>query len=412
MSPSIEPKLAEKPAHVPADRVVMFDIYNPPNVAEGFQEAWMTLQREDVSVLWTPFNGGHWIATRSGEIGEVFVDYSRFSSRVFIVPKDIGEIHRILPNTLDPPQHRPLRKLLNNVLSPSAVNRMEAHIRATAVDLIENIKPRGQCEFLSEFAENLPIRIFMGMCNLPMEDVPKLKFWMDQVVKPNPIMEYKDVYPLFLEYFAAVADERTGGGGDDAITDIVNRTIDGRPLTKHEKLNLLTVFLMGGLDTVYNLLGFIFLFLARNPAHRQQLVDDPTLIKSAINELLRRFPLVNTAREVRFDIEFDGVRLKAGEMIVPPTQLYGLDDRINSEPLKVDFRRKNIEHSTFGKGDHVCPGAHIGRLEVTIAVTEWLARIPSFSVKAGTEVQQMGGLIGSIPSLPLVWAAGSTDTSQ
>lgn len=403
MNMTPEPVLAVRPAHVPADRVVMFDLYNPPAVAEGFQESWMTLQRDDVSVVWTPFNGGHWIATRAAEISEVFVDYTRFSSRVFIVPKDIGEIHRILPNTLDPPQHRPLRKLLNNVLNPSSVNRMENHIRATAVNLIEEIRPRGECEFLADFAENLPIRIFMDMCNLPMEDVPKLKFWMDQVVKPNPVMEYKDVYPLFLEYFAVVADERTGGDGDDAITDIVNRSVEGRPLTKDEKLNLLTVFLMGGLDTVYNLLGYIFQFLARNPEHRQQLVDDPTLIKSALNELLRRFPLVNTAREVRHDTEFDGVLLKAGEMIVPPTQLYGLDDRMNPDPLKVDFRRKNIEHATFGRGDHICPGAHIGRLEATIAVTEWLKRIPHFSVKPGAEVRHQGGLIGSIPSIPLVW---------
>lgn len=396
-------ELAPRPEHVSEDRVVMFDIYRPPNAAAGLQEAWMTLQRDDVSVVWTPYNGGHWIATRANEIGEVFTDYARFSSRVFVVPKDIGEIHRIIPNTLDPPNHRPVRKLLNNVLNPSVVNRMEDSIRKTAVDLIEVLKPRGECEFLADFAENLPVRIFMDMCDLPMTDVAKLKFWMDQLVKPDPVMPYEEVFPLFHEYFAPVADERTGGNGSDAITNIVNQPIDGRPSTRDEKLNLLTVFLMGGIDTVYNLLGYTFLFLARNPEHRQQLVDDPALIKPAVNEFIRRFPVVSTAREVCQDTELDGAFLKKGDMIVPPTQLFGMDGRKNPDPLKVDFHRKKIQHSTFGRGDHICPGAHIGRMELTIAVTEWLKRIPDFSVKPGADVRHQGGIIASVSPIPLVW---------
>lgn len=396
-------ELAPRPPHVPHDRVALFDIYRPPNAAEDIHKAWMTLQRDDVSVVWTPYNGGHWIATRADEIGEVFADHTRFSSRVFVVPKAIGEIHRIIPNTLDPPKHWPVRKLLNNVLNPRVVNRMEDSIRQTAIDLIEDLKPKGECEFLADFAENLPVRIFMDMCGLPMADVPKLKFWMDQLVKPDPVMPYEEVFPLFHEYFAPITEERTGGSGGDAITDIVNRTIDNRPLTRDEKLNVLTVFLMGGIDTVYNLLGYTFLFLARSPGHRQQLVNDPSLIKAAVNEFIRRFPVVSTAREVCQDTEMDGVFLKKGDMIVPPTQLYGMDDRKNTNPLEVDFHRKSIDHATFGRGDHVCPGAHIGRLELSIAVTEWLKRIPDFSIRGGAEVYHQGGIIASVSSIPLVW---------
>lgn len=399
----IKPLLSNRPVHVPEDRVVMFDIYNPPKVAEDYHGAWTRLQREDASLVWTPYNGGHWIATRAHEIEQVLSDHRRFSTRVFIVPKDIGEIHKIIPNTLDPPLHRPFRKLLNNVLSPKAINPLEGKVRQTAIDLVEDIRPRGECEFLADFAENLPIRIFMNMCDLPMEDVPQLKFWMDQLVKPNPIMPYEEVFPLFQQYFDAIAAGRIGGTGDDAITDIVNREVDGREQTRTEMVNLLTVFLMGGLDTVYNFLAFSFRFLAENPTHRRQLVDNPALIGPAVNELLRRFPLVSTAREVREDIVFDGVMLKKGEMVVPPTQLHGLDDRINPDPMTVDFHRKGVDHATFGRGDHVCPGAHLGRMEARIALTEWLKRIPDFSIKPGADTKYQGGIIGSVSSLPLIW---------
>ncbi len=395
--------LAERPAHVPAEREVQFDLYNPPEIERGFQEAWRALQQSDRSLVWAPYNGGHWIATRAKEIGEVFADYERFSTRVVVVPKEIGEIHQIIPNTLSPPFHRPFRNLLNNVLSPRAINPLEETVRQTAIELIVQLKPRGECEFLADFAENLPIRIFMNMVDLPLEDVPKLKFWMDQLVKPNPVMPYEEVFPLFQSYFEPIVESRLGGSGTDAITDVVNRPVNGRPQTRMETLNLLTVFLMGGLDTVYNFLAYAFLFLARNPDHRRQLVDDPELISPAVNELLRRFPLVNMAREVTGNMEFDGVQLKKGDMIVAPSPLYGLDERVNADPLHVDFRRRGSEHATFGRGHHVCPGAHLGRMEARIAIAEWLKRIPDFSVKPGSEIKYQGGIIGSLAAVPLVW---------
>jgi cytochrome P450 len=395
--------VVERPAHVPVERVVQFDFYNPPGVEQGLQEAWKSLQRPDISLVWTPYNSGHWIATRAKEIGDVFADYKRFSARVVVVPKEIGEIHKIIPNTLDPPYQRPFRTLLNNVLSPAAVNPMEGAIRATAVELIEQIRPRGECEFNADFAAHLPIRIFMTMVDLPLEDVPKLKYWMDQLVKPNPVMPYEEVFQLYHDYFTPVVKSRIGGSGTDAITDIVNRTVDGRPQTLLESLNLLTVLLMGGLDTVYNFLAYAFLFLARSPEHRRQLVEDPALIRPAVTELLRRFPIVNMAREVREDIEWDGVLLKKGEMIVAPSPLFGLDERVNAEPLKVDFHRKRMEHATFGKGHHICPGSHLGSLEARIAIEEWLKRIPDFSVKPGADIRFQGGIIGSLSAVPLVW---------
>lgn len=393
-----------RPPHVPTDRVVEFDFYRPPGLENGFQEAWKTLQEPGVpELVWTPFNGGHWIATRGEEVMTVFADHERFSSRVVVVPKEIGEIHKMLPTTLDPPAHRPFRALLNTNLAPAAVNRLDGMIRAITVELVDGISARGECEFIADFAAQLPIRVFMTMVQLPVADAPKLKYWTDQVVKPGGEIPYEEALRQFHAYLEPVVKERIGGDGDDVITDIVNRNVNGRSLTMPETLSLLTQLMMGGLDTVYNFLGYAFQFLARNPDSRRALVEDPGLIPAAANELLRRFPLICMAREVREDMEWRGAQLKKGEMIVAASPLVGIDERLNANPLTVDFHRRGAVHATFGKGHHICPGAHLAGLELRIVLTEWLERIPDFAIRRGADITYTGGIVGALSALPLVW---------
>ena len=102
-------------------------------------------------------------------------------------------------------------------------------------------------------------------------------------------------------------------------------------------------------------------------------------------------------------MEFEGVSLKQGEMIMAPTILHGLDEQDNPAPLDVDFERKAVQHSTFGAGSHICPGAHLARTETRIVLEEWLKRIPIFSIAPGHDIEFTGGIVGSVNSLPLVW---------
>lgn len=396
--------LAERPGHVSDGQIIDFDFFEPPAVEEDFHAAWRTLQAPGIpDVVWTPRNGGHWIATRGELVEEVFSDFMKFSNRVVTIPKDRGENYRMLPTTLDPPEHRPVRSLLNHCLSPAAVNRQTEMIRSTCVELIEEIRPRGGCELLADFAAHFPIRVFMQMVDLPREDAPMMKHWTDQIVHPDGSMSVEETMRKFHDYLEPVVHGRRGRAGDDALSYIVNAEVKGRELTMEEMLNLLMQFMMGGLDTVYNLLAYSFLFLARNPAHRQQLLDDPGLVPDAINELLRRFPLISMAREVREDIEWHGAQLKKGDMIVCASSLVGNDERLNPDPMTVDFRRKGGHHASFGMGHHICPGAHLARMEMRITLTEWLARIPHFEVAPGAKITMRGGIVGSMDALPLVW---------
>ena len=399
-----------RPAHVSPERYLDFDIYQPLRDGQDFHQSWKTLQDSGVpDVVWTPRNGGHWLVLRGRLVSQVLSDYANFSNHTVLVPKDTaGEAYRLLPLSLDPPAHAPFRNLLNNGLSPRAVRTVEESIRKLAVSLIEGFRKSGGCNFTKDFAEQLPIRIFMQIVNLPSEDTPKLKYLADQFTRPDGSLEYTELTRLFNEYIRPIIQARRGKDGTDMLSRMINGKVDNRALTDEEAANLCIQVLVGGLDTVVNFMGFAMLFLAENPTARQALVADPKRISLAINELARRFPLVTVGREVRHDMDYEGVSLKQGEMIMAPTILHGLDETENPSPMQVDFARVTVKHSTFGNGSHTCPGAHLARTETRILLEEWLARIPDFAVAPGFEVRYTGGIVGSVNSLPLVWDVAST----
>src|SRR3546814_13003659 len=122
--------------------------------------------------------------------------------------------------------------------------------------------------------------------------------------------------------------------------------------------------LLAGLGSVVNLLGFTFLFRAQNPGHRRRLASEPALIPAALEELFRRLPIVNVAREVKGDMDFAGDRLKKGDIVLAPTSLVGRDEALNDCPHAVDLQRSSIVHAKLGTGTHVCPGAPLARPEL------------------------------------------------
>ncbi len=394
-----------RPGHVDAARYLEFDVYAPLTSGKDFHESWKALQDADLpDIVWTPYNGGHWMVLRGRLVQEVLSDYKRFSNHTVLVPKETaGEAYRLLPLSLDPPAHAPFRNLLSKGLSPKLVRSAESEIRKLTIDMIEKLQPKGNCNFTVDFAEQLPIRIFMQIVDLPESDTPKLKHLADQFTRPDGSLTYPEVGALFREYVNPIIAGRRGGTGEDMITQMVNGTVDGRSLNDEEAANLCIQVLVGGLDTVVNFMSFVMLFLAKNPAARRELRDAPEKLPVAIMELARRFPLVTVGREVREDIEYEGVSLKRGEMVVAPTLLHGLDDNENPDPMSVDFYRKDVRHSTFGAGSHACPGIHLARSEVRILLEEWLARIPEFDVDPRADIGYVGGIVGSVNGLPSVW---------
>lgn len=399
------------PDNVPSCRIVDFDLFNLSGNGSDFDEPWHELYKSGLQqqgLLWTPHNEGHWIAANAQVVADVFFDHESFSNRVTFIPKSIGEMHHMLPTNIDVPQHIHYKRLLGNSLSPRAVNKLRDVIAETCNELIDSFIDDGHCDFMAQYAEHLPIRVFMNLVQLPLSDASKLKYLADEIVRPSGALPYDEVRAALEQYLTPFIDARLGGDGADMLSEIINGKIDGRPLTRDEMFKFCVQLLIGGLDTVVNQLGFVLLFLARNAEAREQLSGDAALIPRALDEMMRRYSIACTSREVKKDIDYRGVKLKKGDMILATTPVVGFDESLAPDPQHVDFTRKRpAMHVAFGRGEHICPGMHLARAELGITVERWLERIPRFSVAANTSLKFGGGIVITIAKLPLVWGSTS-----
>ena len=401
------PALAQHPDNVPAERVVDFDIFDPFTQDEhDYHRAWLGLREASAfEIVWTPHNEGHWIALAPQLITSVLTDSSRYSSRIVLVPKStIGVAYGdFIPLSLDPPEHGPFRKVLNEKLLGAKVNPLEEGIRSLAIALIESFREKGQCDFVREFAEKYPLHVFMQLVDLPLEDLPKLKHLADQFTRPDGSMAAGDVIEAFHAYLSPIMSERKGSGRADMLTHIAESTVKGCPISDTEATNLASQVMVGGLDTVVNFLSYMMLTLAVRPDLQRRIAQNETALADVTNELLRRLPIVSSAREVINDVLVDGVTLRAGEMVVAPTALFGLSPRIHARPLEIEFDRPNKQHATFGSGHHTCPGQSLARLEIRIFLEEWFARIPSFALSPNQVVRHRAGITAGTDPFMLEW---------
>ncbi|MEZ5656429.1 MAG: cytochrome P450 [Sphingobium sp.] len=393
------------PSHVDLARVVDVNIYGLPGQEDDFHAAWKALQDSAKDMVWTPQNEGHWIALRGAALAEVQSDHERFSSRIIIIPKSVGENHGLIPTTMDPPEHRPYRKLLNDGMTLGRVRELHASIRAMAAELIEGFHRKGRCDFTSEYARIFPIRIFMALVGIPMRDAEQIRLWAECMTRPNPPLSFEEAKQAFYRYLEPLIAERRAAPGGDLISHLVaSKMSDGRTVGHDEALALCTQVLIAGVDTVVNFLGFVMHYLARHPEACEGLAGQPSnQIMAATHELFRRFGLVIIARTVRNDMDYHGVFLKAGELVCIPTQVHGLDERINADPMRVNFARTGGRHSAFGSGPHMCPGQELARAEVAITIEEWLRRIPRFRVAADADTRCSGGIVAQVNRLVLEW---------
>lgn len=397
------------PAHVPPGQVIDFDLYDFPVEGLDYQGSMRALfQANPAQVLWTPRNGGHWIVKTNADVAKVLADNDHFSSRRIIVGEHDDSRPPLVPLQLDPPHHAPYRALLQAALSPKAVGKLGERARELSIELIDGFKHDGHCEFIGQFAQHLPIAIFMEIVGLPAEDRPYLTEIAEAAMRGATEAERGEAGAKLMAYGMAKVTERRANPGTDLISTIVQAEVDGKPIEDFPLTGMILLLLLGGLDTVASTLGFYAQFLATHPEHRRQLVESPDLIPNANEELLRRFPIAILAREVKADVELGGVTMKAGEMVMVPTPLDGLDEHKFADPLNVDFNRiKPGANSTFGGGVHRCVGSVLARTELRIFLEEWLKRIPDFAVKPGTNPQVSARSVATITRLELVWDPGS-----
>lgn len=392
------------PAHVPENLVVDFDAYRPPLAAgQAYHNAYETLFNDNVpDIFWSPYNGGHWVVRRREHLSEVFSDAARFTSARGLTAPLSETTTRLVPIASDPPEQGKYRVLFAPAFHAKALAEREKEARELAISLIEGFKARGRCEFVTEFAQHLPIKVFMGMVDLPEEDRLKLLPLANGMVDANSPPKEVVIGQIF-EYVSKKVLERRENPGADLISKVATSKIDGELISIADAVSVCSLLLIGGLDTVASMTGFIMEFLARSPAHRHQLIDNPGLVPGAVEEFLRRFAMTNPGRVARYDQELHGVQIKEGDLLLLATPSGAVDPAEYEQPDVVDFTRKSPFNSTFGAGPHKCPGAMLARIELKILLEEWLTRIPDFEVDPNDRPRVRTGVNGSFEYLPLVW---------
>lgn len=363
---------APRPEHIPAELVYDFDLYNVPGASEDVQAAFAAVQQATPDIFWTPRNGGHWVATRAEDIMVMQREYGRFSHKHIVLPPMPEGTPRQIPLELDPPEHSRYRRPLTQALMPSIVVELEENVRLVARETVDQLLPLGECEFVEAFAKILPIHVFLALVELPLTDKPLLLPLAEDAVRGDVETRTRSRIEMGA-YLIKWVRARREYPGEDLLSKLVNVQIGGELISENEAIAYATLVLFGGLDTVAGMIAFIARFLAENSGHRQMLVDrldDTAFVNHAIEELIRRHGIANTSRMITSDFIYKGIDFHAGESILPANLFVGIDDRVNADPLTVDFNREKPVHAAFGNGPHTCPGAALARREIRIFLEE------------------------------------------
>lgn len=325
------------------------------------------------------------------------------------VAVDIGQDRPLIPLQIDPPEHAKYRRLMDPQLGPKEIAPLEADTRKLVNEIIDGFATRGECDFHAEFSVPFPCTVFLQLSGLPLSQVEQFLTWKDNIIRPDVPMgdmeaareirhsTGRDMYA----FFGDVVDDRMANPGDDVISRFVHGLVDDRAMSRDEVLDVCYLFILGGLDTVTSTLDCSVAYLAQRPAHRQALVDDPSLVPHAVEELLRlHTPVMQVLRVVAQEHEMHGVVMQPGDTVMVMIGAADTDPDEFDEPHEFVAPRESNRHFAFGGGPHRCLGSHLARFELKIALEELHKRIPNYSIVEGAELEYSPG-IREIRSLPL-----------
>lgn len=318
-------------------------------------------------------------------------------------PRDPDDYFYFIPIEIDPPHHRKYRAILEPIFSPKGVLALEGKIRDLANDLIDQVIEKGECEFTTDFGRPLPVSVFLDLMGLPQEKRDTFVQWAVDLLHSQDRATMAEAMRVISAYLKQVIAEKTEKPDDKVISRIVHATVDGRPMTPPEIFGFVIFLFIGGLDTVFATLNNMWLWLANNPERRREMINDPGNITAQVEELLRRWSVTFSGRMLAQDYELRGVKMKKGERVTAILPACNFDPEVFPNPTVVDFHRPRKPILAFAGGVHSCMGAHLARLEIKVALQEWLRRIPEFSLKPGTRIEyRPGGVVGP-EYVPLVW---------
>lgn len=387
------------PAHVPPELVRDYDWVDMKEETDPARH-FAKLESEP-DIFWTPRYGGHWIATRYKDMDYIYTHPAEFSNRHATWPPVPFQVPL---QEYDGELHKAFRTVLMPFFSPKRIGDLETVARNLTTELIDGFYARGECEFINDFAQRMPISILMGLLDVPAEDRDYLLPLSDAVTRFSSAEERGEGMHAIARYVGdKIIPARRAKPGQDMFSALLAAEVNGAPISDEVIMQMGALLIAAGLDTVASMLGFMAWHLAEHPGDRHRLVNEPAILTNALEEMLRRFSLANMSRVVAEDIEIGGIHLKKDDVILIPLTRASLDPRQYDNPENVDFDRNDRKHLAFGRGPHQCIGSFLARTELRVFLQEWLKRIPDFSVKPGATIRVRVGSANALESLPLIW---------
>lgn len=357
-------------------------------------------------ILWNEY-GNYWVITRAELAREVFQNPAVFTNDS-ISPGDPEPSYRWIPSNVNPPLHVQYRQILNHAFGPAPVARAEVKAREYCRMTIEEVVDRGSCDFVADVAGIFPTRVFLELIDLPWEDAPLFVAWAETLF--NGFFRSPEALVAFDEsrrYFADLVADRRRSPRDpeqDFTSFLLKSRVNGELLPDEDVLNIYNQLMLAGLDTVKSALSYSLLHLATHDHDRRRLVQEPAVIPTAIEEFLRAYPLVMEGRKLSEDVDFHGVHMRRGEMVMLLLPAIMHDPEFFERPDEVLIDRARNNHLSFGGGPHRCLGSHLARMEMAVGLQEWHRAIPEYRLACPVgKIIERGGQL-SLRSLPLTWA--------
>ena len=368
---------------------------------------------------------GAWLVTRYDDGCAVLSNTDGFSSQASDYP-----VRPWIPQAIDPPQHTSYRRIMNKWFTPDAMSAMEPHLEEFAEELVDKMLEKDEFDFVADFADPFPAKIFCELMGFPVEDHEWIMDYKnmlmhandghsggarlarekaeelgaavndDSTLPPDTMMQVRGTIAMGLYgYFGKLLEARRAEPKDDLITRLIEASYeDERELTEEELLDTMFLYYMAGLDTVASCLGLTIISLAENPDKRQEfveLMEDPLKVTMAVEELVRVNSIVLLPRRCTEDQVFDGAEFKTGDQVICPTQACNRDPEQFENPDEIIFDRVPNRHMGFGHGPHRCLGIHLARREMRIALQVLHRKLPDYELHPEKKPELFGGMKGA-----------------
>ena len=354
--------------------------------------------------------GGTWLPVTHELVSEVAYDHERFTSRSVIVtdrrpgpdapPAPIGVAP---PITSDPPFHAIVRRMLIPAFAPKPIAALEPFTRSLCRELLDQTAGQDSFDAATEYAQHIPVRVIVRFLGFPQQDADLFRGFIRRVIEDvDQTPEERDVVLGELdEYMNAQIEDHIARPRDDLTTFLTQAEIYGEKLSMEHIRGTMVLLMIAGIDTSWSAIGASLWHLAQHPDDRRRLAGERGLMDTALEELLRAYAPVTMARLVAKDCDFHGHQLKEGDWLLLPFPAANRDPAFFADPDLVLLDRAENRHAAFGLGRHRCLGSSLARMELRVALEEWLARYPDFELADPAAVAWSGGQIRGPRQLPL-----------